>query len=281
MIGEIVAQRYRILAKIGSGGAGEVFEAEDLELPRKVAIKVLAPMWGDDRSLRQRFLREADTLSALDHPNICTIYESGETEDGRLYIAMAYYAGENLRALLARGALPVGEAVSCAISVADGMEKAHRMGFLHRDLKPGNIVITEDGIVKILDFGLAKLPDRTQMTETGVAMGTLAYASPEQLRGEKLDARADVYSLGVLLYQMVTGVCPFVAQGAAAAHDGHCLLQWLHGQDVAHPFVAVGHGVSPSIIDFLRSVRSQELRALEGYHGKTFEISLCGKSLNL
>ncbi|RKZ10865.1 hypothetical protein DRQ32_06720, partial [bacterium] len=216
MIGEVISGRYRITARIGSGGAGEVYEAEDLELPRKAAIKLLAPIWGSNQQLRQRFLREAEALSLLDHPHICTIYKAGETDSGRLYIAMAHYDGEDLSARLAAGAMVIPEALSCAIAITDGMELAHRKGFLHRDLKPGNVLITEDGIVKILDFGLAKVPDRTQMTETGVTMGTLAYASPEQVRGEKLDARTDIYALGVLLYQMVTGTSPFAASSAVA-----------------------------------------------------------------
>lgn len=229
MIGETIAGRYRVLSRIGSGGGGDVFEAEDLELPRRVAIKFLSQGWTDERHLRQRFLREAEALSALDHPHICTIYQTGETETGRLFIAMAHYEGQDLRARLAHGALDLVEAISWSISIADGMDKAHRKGFLHRDLKPGNIIITEDGVVKILDFGLAKLPDRTQMTETGMTMGTLAYAAPEQARGEKTDARSDIYSLGVMLYQMVTGVCPFAATGAAAT------LQLVLESDVTPP----------------------------------------------
>jgi serine/threonine-protein kinase len=215
MIGEVIAGRYRITARIGSGGTGEVYEAEDLELPRKAAIKVLSPVWGDDERLRQRFLREAEALSLVDHPHVCTIYKAGETDSGKLFIAMAYYEGEHLRARLAHGDLPVVESVATALAIAEGMDKAHRKGVLHRDLKPENIVFTEDGVVKILDFGLAKISDRTQMTETGVTMGTLAYTSPEQIRGEDLDGRSDIYSLGVLFYQMVTGVAPFAAGNAA------------------------------------------------------------------
>jgi tetratricopeptide (TPR) repeat protein/tRNA A-37 threonylcarbamoyl transferase component Bud32/TolB-like protein len=216
MLGSVVAGRYRIVARIGAGGMGEVYEADDLELPRKVALKFLAPTLSDDRRLRQRFMREAEAISSLDHPHICTIYEAGETEDGLMYIAMAYYRGETLKKRLARGGLTLADAVAYGVAVADGMDKAHRNGILHRDLKPGNVVVTEDGVVKILDFGLAKLPDRTQMTRTGVAVGTLAYTSPEQARGQSLDVRSDVYSLGIVLYQMITGVSPFAADTAAA-----------------------------------------------------------------
>lgn len=251
MIGTVVSGRYRIRSRIGAGGAGEVYEADDLELPRTVAIKVLAPIWGGDRRQRQRFLREAQALSVLDHPHVCTIHTAGETEDGQLYIVMARYHGLDLRARLAKGDLTLQEAIACGIAVADGMAQAHRKGLLHRDLKPGNIVITEDQVVKILDFGLAKMPDRTQLTDTGVAMGTLAYISPEQAMGEALDLRTDIYSLGVILYQMVTGVCPFAAPSAAAT-----LLRVLN--EVPPPLSETGPDVPAPLARLIESMISKE-----------------------
>jgi tetratricopeptide (TPR) repeat protein len=215
MIGTTISH-YRIVARIGSGAMGEVYKADDLRLQRPVALKFLSEELTRDERFKKRFMREAQAASALDHPHVCTIYEIGETENGRMFIAMCYYEGSGLRELLGRGPLPVGRAVEYAMGIADGLERAHRKGILHRDIKPANIIITGEGVAKILDFGLAKLPGRSKVTKTGTSMGTLGYMSPEQVRGEALDHRSDIFSLGVLLYEMITGAPPFTADNEAA-----------------------------------------------------------------
>jgi tetratricopeptide (TPR) repeat protein/predicted Ser/Thr protein kinase len=215
MIGETFSH-YRIVDRIGAGGMGEVFKAEDLDLPRHVALKFLARDMTRDRKLAKRFIREAQAASALDHPNVCTVYEAREAGDGRMYIAMAYYEGSNLRDRLERGEMALDEAIENALAVADGLALAHKKGIIHRDIKPANIMVTNDGVVKILDFGLAKLSGRTRLTTSGTTLGTLAYMSPEQTQDETADFRTDIYSLGVTLYEMITGVCPFIADYEAA-----------------------------------------------------------------
>ncbi len=152
---------------------------------------------------------EAQAASALDHPNICNIYEIDETKDGQLFIAMACYEGETLKQKLAEGPLSVDDAVETAIQVAQGLAKAHEKDIVHRDIKPANIMITNDGVVKILDFGLAKLSGATQLTKTGTTLGTLAYMSPEQAQGVEVDHRTDIWALGIILYEMLSGQHPF------------------------------------------------------------------------
>ncbi len=200
---------YSILRPLGAGGAGEVYEGEDLRLGRRVALKFLQPWVARDEALRARFQREARAASALDHPNICTIHEIDETEDGRLFIVMAYYRGETLDKKIDRGPLAMDDAFDIAIQVARGLARAHELGIVHRDVKPANILLTEDSTAKILDFGLAKRAGRADLTLPGWIMGTASYMSPEQARGEKVDPRTDIWSLGVVLYEMVTGTRPF------------------------------------------------------------------------
>jgi tetratricopeptide (TPR) repeat protein len=207
--GDVVAGKYRITRKLGRGGMGVVFETEDLRLERTVALKFLPPGLMADPAARERFIHEARTASSLDHPNICTIHEIDETKDGGLYIVMACYQGETLKDRIARGDLPPAEALRIAAEVAEGLGKAHEHGIVHRDIKPGNIIVTEDGAAKILDFGLAKLAGEARMTLTGTTVGTVAYMSPEQARGDEVDDRTDVWSLGVVLYEMAAGGLPF------------------------------------------------------------------------
>ena len=207
--GTTVAGKYRIVEEIGRGGMGIVYKAEDTKLQRTVALKFLPPQWTSDPEARERFIHEARAASALDHPNICTIHEIGETEDGRLFIAMGCYEGESLREKLRRGPINAEEALGVATQVALGMEKAHGRGIVHRDIKPANILITNDGVVKIVDFGLAKLAGQVRMTKEGSTVGTVAYISPEQAKGEPVDQRTDIWSLGVVLYEMVSGRLPF------------------------------------------------------------------------
>lgn len=208
MIGSTVSH-YRILEKLGGGGMGVVYKAEDTRLKRTVALKFLPPAFSFDKEAKQRFINEAQSASSLDHNNICTIHEIGETEDGQLFICMNYYEGETLKDKIKRGPVKLDEAVDIITQTANGLEKAHEKGIIHRDIKPANILITNDGVVKLLDFGLAKLSGQSVMTKIGTTVGTIAYMSPEQTKGEEVDQRSDIWSLGVVFYEMLTGELPF------------------------------------------------------------------------
>jgi class 3 adenylate cyclase len=187
---------------------GVVYRARDRRLGRAVALKFLPPHLSTDERAKERFLVEAQAAAALDHPNICTMYEAGETDEGHLYLVMPFYEGETLKRRLADGPLPAADALEIGVQVANGLAKAHERGIVHRDIKPANLVITGDGVVKIVDFGVAKLAD-TSVTRPGVTLGTVAYMSPEQAEGEEVDGRTDLWSLGVVLYEMLTGERPF------------------------------------------------------------------------
>ncbi|MDQ3743734.1 MAG: protein kinase [Acidobacteriota bacterium] len=216
---------YRIIRKLDRGGMGEVYLAEDTRLGRPLALKLLLAEYTQDTARLRRFEQEARAASALNHPNILTIYEVGEAV-GRHYIATEYVEGETLRQKIKRAPLPLGEAVDIAAQVAEALNAAHAAGIIHRDVKPENVMLRPDGYVKVLDFGLAKLVERrradgeaeTRMAETnpGAVMGTTWYMSPEQARGQTVDARTDVWSLGVVLYEMLSGSPPFV--GSTASH---------------------------------------------------------------
>jgi eukaryotic-like serine/threonine-protein kinase len=208
MTGEVVSH-YRILERLGSGGMGVVYKAEDTKLKRTVALKFLPPDLTSDEPATGRFIHEAQTASSLDHPNICTIHEIDRTENGRLFIVMACYEGETLKKRIQRGPMKIQDAIEIALQVAHGLAKAHEHGIVHRDIYPSNIMITGDGIVKIIDFGLAKLAGRTRLTREGTTVGTVAYLSPEQARGDAVDHRTDIWSLGVVMYEMLTGEPPF------------------------------------------------------------------------
>jgi serine/threonine protein kinase len=208
MIGSTVSH-FKIVEKLGGGGMGVVYKAQDLKLDRFVALKFLPPELTRDPEAKGRFIHEAQAASALDHPNICNIHDIGETDDGQLFIVMACYQGESLKERLQGGSLGIDEALEIAGQVALGLSKAHEKGIAHRDIKPANIMLTNDGGAKILDFGLAKLAGRARLTRTGTTVGTIAYMSPEQARGEEVDERTDVWSLGVVLYEMMTGRLPF------------------------------------------------------------------------
>ncbi|HEX5758261.1 MAG TPA: protein kinase [Thermoanaerobaculia bacterium] len=201
---------YEVLDQIGGGGMGVVHRARDTRLGRPVALKFLSPQHAGSAAHKERFLREARAASALEHPNICSIYDLGDTEDGGLFIAMALCPGESLKDRIARGPVPADEALRIAQQIADGLACAHSRGIVHRDVKPGNVMVSDDGTVKLVDFGLAKLADDGDpLTRTGTVVGTTAYMSPEQVLGEPVDERTDLWSLGVLLFEMVTGVRPF------------------------------------------------------------------------
>jgi serine/threonine-protein kinase len=200
---------YEILESLGGGAMGEVYKARDQRLDRVVALKFLPAELARDPSARRRFLHEAKAVAALDHPNVATLYEVGESEGNRMFLALAFYEGETLQQRLERGPLPLPEAVSIARQIAQGLAAAHRLHMIHRDAKPSNVVIRPDGKVKLLDFGLAKMTGATSLTRVGSSPGTPAYKSPEQTRGDKVDSRSDLWALGVVLYEMVTGRLPF------------------------------------------------------------------------
>ena len=241
MINQTISH-YRITGQLGSGGMGVVYEAEDLNLGRKVALKFLPPQLSRDQNALDRFLLEARTASALNHPNICTIYaveKAGEGADAQSFIAMELLEGQNLDQKLYSGALPVGPLLDIAIQLADALDAAHAKGIIHRDIKPANIFLTPRGQVKVLDFGLAKLsrpemqmttigstqdsPSPANLTSPGATVGTISYMSPEQARGEDLDTRTDLFSLGTVIYQMATGKLPF--SGATSAVVFHAILE--------------------------------------------------------
>jgi serine/threonine protein kinase/Tfp pilus assembly protein PilF len=212
----IVAGKYKITEELGRGGMGRVYKAEDIRLKRPVALKFLPPDLGRDKEARERFVREAQAASALDHPNICTIYEIDETEQGQMFIAMAFYGGESLKDRIERGPLGIEEALNIGVQAAEGLARAHEAGMVHRDIKPANILITPRDEVKIVDFGLAKLTGKHITTRLGAPIGTVLYMSPEQARGQKVDTRTDIWALGVVLYEMLTGVLPFPGENEQA-----------------------------------------------------------------
>jgi len=229
MIGQTILH-YRIVGQLGSGGMGVVYEAQDLTLGRRVALKFLPPQLARDAASLDRFLLEARSASALNHPNICTIY-AVENDGGQSFIAMELLEGQSLDHKLLGPPLPLDRVLDISIQLADALDAAHAKGIVHRDIKPANIFLTQRGPVKVLDFGLAKLtraaeiamdtvatqaaPGRAHLTSPGSTVGTIAYMSPEQTRGEELDIRSDLFSLGALMYQMATGRPPFT--GATSA----------------------------------------------------------------
>ncbi len=200
---------YKILTKLGEGGMGVVFKAMDLSLEREVALKFLPRRYNTNPAMKQRFEREARAAAALDHANICGVFEVGETVEGRLFIAMPFYKGKTLKQKIFDKTITVKEAVEFAAQTAQGLEHAHQAGIVHRDIKPENILITDDGKLKILDFGIAKIAD-ADVTQKGLLLGTISYMSPEQAAGETVDMRSDLWSLGLVLYEMITGRQPFV-----------------------------------------------------------------------
>jgi len=206
--GLVVGGKYRVLEVVGRGGMGVVYRAEDLKLKRTVALKFLPEEFTRAPEARDRFLREAQAAAALDHTNICPVYEVDEFE-GRMYIAMAYIEGRSLKERLAQGPLAVPEALAITLQVAEGLRAAHEQGVVHRDIKPANIMLGRKGQARVMDFGLARLAGASDLTRTMTVVGTVAYMSPEQARGEKVDGRTDIWSLGCTLFEMVAGRRPF------------------------------------------------------------------------
>jgi serine/threonine-protein kinase len=234
---------YRIVERIGKGAMGEVYRAEDTRLRRPVALKFLSDDQVDDRA-RKRFRREAQAVSRLDHPNICTVYEINEAPDGRMYIVMGYYDGESLKQRLRRGRMSEVVTVETAIDIANGLDYAHGRGVVHRDLKPANLIIEKSGNIRIVDFGLAKLADYTSMTDSGVTVGTIAYMSPEQATGKAVDGRSDVFSLGIVMYELLVGRSPFQSDQVAA------ILYKVLNED-PQPLSASQSGIPAKLIDIV------------------------------
>lgn len=233
LVGSLIAH-FRVESRLGSGGMGVVYKATDMRLGRTVALKVLPSDLGEDEGRRERLLTEARAASALDHPNIGTIHDLSELEDGQPLIVMAYYEGETLSHMLARGPLSLTRALDLAIQTARGLAAAHARGIIHRDIKPSNLVVTPEGALKILDFGLARISGETRVTKPGTVMGTASYVSPEQAGGREADERSDVWSLGVVLYEMVAGRVPFPGDSApsvlyAIVHQAPAGLEQLPG----------------------------------------------------
>jgi serine/threonine-protein kinase len=210
LIGETISH-YRIVDVIGQGGMGLVYRAEDIRLKRTVALKFLPPELSLNPEAKARFIQEAQAASALQHNNICTVHDIDQTADGQMFIVMDLYNGETLKQKMEKGPIALAEAIGIAVQIGQGLSRAHERGIVHRDIKPANILVTDDRTIKILDFGLAKLGTGAMLTKVGTTLGTVAYMSPEQTRGEDVDQRTDVWSLGVILYQMLSGQHPFRA----------------------------------------------------------------------
>ncbi|MBT8335167.1 MAG: tetratricopeptide repeat protein [Gemmatimonadetes bacterium] len=247
--GQTVLQ-YEVLERLGGGGMGVVYKAKDARLGRVVTLKFLSTHLLTSEEAKQRFLIEAQAAGALDHPNLCTIHEIGETEDGLLFIAMAFYSGDSLRRRIDSGLMPVEEALSIAAQMCRGLAFAAQNDVVHRDIKPANVMLTSDGVVKIVDFGLAKRSDGS-ITRTGTRMGTISYMSPEQTQGEVVDQRTDVWSVGVVLYEMLTGKRPF--KGGSDQAIIHSILN-----TVPTPASDLTEGLSPGVVATLDRALQKE-----------------------
>ncbi|MFX0199401.1 MAG: protein kinase [Candidatus Hodarchaeota archaeon] len=254
--GTELADKYKIEEVVGRGGMGIVYKAEDTKLKRRVALKFLPPELTRDEEARTRFVLEAQAAAGLSHPNICTIHEINE-EEGRSFIAMEYVEGQSLRERINKGPLGTDEALKIAIQVAEGLEEAHKKGIVHRDIKSANIMITHKGKAKIMDFGLAKVKGATFLTRNGMIVGTVAYMSPEQAKGEEVNHRSDIWSLGVILYEMLSGKLPFMGDKEASI-----LYAVVHEE--LKPLKAVKPGTPPEFLQII--YRSLKKKPEARYH---------------
>ena len=241
--GSLIAGKYRIIDEIGQGGMGVVYKAEDIKLKRCIALKFLPPHLMGSSELKERFLVEAQAAAALSHPNICVIHEVGESEE-RPYIAMEYVEGETLRDRIKKGPLKPDEALDIITQVAAGLGEAHRKGIIHRDIKSANIMVTAKGQAKVMDFGLAKLRGGSSLTRSQTTLGTIAYMSPEQARGGELDGRTDIWSLGIVLFEMLAGKLPFPGD-----HDQAVIYSILHHEP--EPLLKVRPGTAPELAQII------------------------------
>jgi serine/threonine-protein kinase len=254
MIGRTVSH-YQIVEKLGAGGMGEIWKAQDPRLNRMVAIKVLTNASAGDSDRRRRFIQEAQAASGLNHPNIITIYDILADQESE-YMVMEYVAGKTLADLIPPGGVGVSKTLQYSVQIADALRAAHAAGIVHRDLKPGNIMVTESGLVKILDFGLAKISVATRLTEEtqtigaapmtveGSILGTVAYMSPEQAQGKRVDARSDIFSFGVVMYEMLTGTKAFAADSAISTLTA--ILR-----DEVKPIAELVPGVPPEVVEII------------------------------
>ncbi|MFC2142652.1 protein kinase [Acidobacteriota bacterium] len=248
ILGTTLAFRYKVIEELGRGGMGVVYKAEDAKLKRTVAVKLLPPELMGDKEARERFMREAQSAAFLDHPNICTIYEMDETED-QTFISMAYVDGQNLREKVKEGPLSVNDGLDIAIQASEGLAAAHDKGIIHRDIKSANIMVTKQGQAKIMDFGLAKFAGASLITREGVTMGTLAYMSPEQAQGKVVDRRSDIWSLGVVLYEMFGDRLPF---------QGNTEASYLYS--IVHESPAPLKEIKPDIPEEIQKVITRALK---------------------
>ena len=241
---------YRLTKQIGQGGMGTVYKALDTRLDRYIALKFLKKNVSNDDSIQQRFITEARAASSLDHPNICTIYDIGETDDQQLYIAMALYEGGTLDKRLTNNFFNIDESLDIILQIASGLEAAHSHGIIHRDIKPSNIIFKNNQII-ILDFGIAKVEDNEagELTETGVSLGTVSFSSPEQLEGKKVNQQTDIWSLGIIAYEIISGHRPF---------KGESPYKIMH--DILHQDPIPIHTLDPSISKELSNIISQMLK---------------------
>src|SRR5882757_3359003 len=274
MIGRTISH-YQVLEKLGSGGMGEIYKAQDARLNRMVAIKVLSRRAAGDEERRRRFIKEAQAASSLNHPNIITIYDILSDQDSE-YMVMEFVAGRTLTEMIPKGGIGVAKTLQYGVQIADALAAAHAAGIVHRDLKPGNVMITESGRVKILDFGLAKVTIATQVSEEtetiggapltmeGSIIGTVSYMSPEQAEGKRVDPRSDVFSFGVVLYEMITGAKAFLADSAVST------LTAILRDDVRPigDFVTgIPHELQDAVARALRKDPAQRWQSMEEVHG--------------
>jgi serine/threonine protein kinase len=264
MIGQTILH-YCITEKRGEDGMGVVYKAEDTQLRRTVALKFLPRETLDEEEVKARLIREVQAAADLDHPNICQVFGIHE-EDGETFIAMAYIDGPSLAKKIKERPLPLDEALTIATQIAEGLQKAHEQGVVHRDIKPQNILLTAKGQVKTLDFGLASLTGRSKLTKTGTTMGTPAYMSPEQLEGKNVDRRADIWALGCVLYEMLTQKSPFETDYEQAI--GYGILN-----EDPEPVTALRSGIPPKVDDLLAKALAKD--PAERYQHADDMLAIC------